>query len=158
MDNSQKERLRKKLGRLAWFLDSSIPIPGTQVRFGLDGLIGLIPGIGDTAGAIVSSYILAEAAQMGAPKSVLFKMAFNIALDAILGTVPILGDFLDFVWKANQRNVLLLNEFLDQPQKTVVHSRMFVGILGFLVFGVVILTGILGYLLMRWLWLSVNGA
>ena len=98
-------------------MDSSIPIPGTQVRFGLDGLIGLIPGIGDTAGAIVSSYILAEAAQIGAPKSVLLKMAFNIGLDAILGIVPILGDFSDFVWKANQRNVLLLNDFLDQPQK-----------------------------------------
>jgi hypothetical protein len=134
------------------------PIPGTQVRFGLDGLIGLIPGIGDAAGAIVSCYILAEAAQMGAPKSVLLKMAFNIGLDAILGIVPILGDFSDFVWKANQRNVLLLNDFLDQPQKTVVHSRIFVSTSGFLVFGVVILIGMLGYLLMRWLWLSIHGA
>jgi hypothetical protein len=158
MDNPHKEHLRKKLGRLAWLMDSSITIPGTQVSFGLDGLIGLIPGIGDTAGAIVSSYILAEAAQMGAPKSVLLKMAFNIGLDAILGIVPILGDFSDFVWKANQRNVLLLNDFLDRPQKTVVHSRLFVGILGILVFGAVISIGILGFLIMRWLWLTINGA
>ena len=139
-------------------MDSSIPIPGTQVRFGLDGLIGLIPGIGDAAGAVVSSYIMAEAAQMGAPKSVLLKMAFNIGVDALLGIVPILGDLTDFVWKANQRNVQLLNDYLDRPKKTVVHSRFFVGILGFLVFGVVVLIGMLGFLLMRWLWLSVYGA
>lgn len=102
---------------------------GTQIRFGLDGLIGLIPGIGDAAGAVISSHILTQAAQMGVPKSILLKMAFNIGLDAILGIIPVLGDVSDFMWKANQRNVQLLNDYLEQPEKTVTHSRLFVGLL-----------------------------
>ncbi len=158
MNDLEKEQSRKKLNRLARLMDSSIPISGTRMRFGLDGLIGLIPGVGDTAGAIVSTYILSEAAQVGAPKSILLKMAFNIGLDALLGIVPVVGDLSDFVWKANQRNVKLLNDYLDQPEKTVTHSRLFVGCLGFLVFGVVISIGVLGFLIMRWLWLSVSGA
>lgn len=127
------------------------------MRFGLDGLIGMIPGIGDAAGAVISSHILTQAAQMGAPTSLLIKMGFNIALDALLGIIPLLGDVSDFVFKANQRNVKLLNDYLEQPKKTVTHSRVFVGIIGLLAFGVVVLIGIFSFLLMRWLWLSVQG-
>ncbi len=155
MSVSSKKDSVKKLDRLVWLMDRSIPIPGTEVRFGLDGLIGLIPGIGDTAGAIISSYILAEAAKMGASKSVLLKMAFNIGVDALLGIVPILGDFTDFLWKANVRNVKLLNDFLEQPQKTEVQSRLFVGFLVLLVLGSVVFIGMLGFLLVRLLWTSV---
>lgn len=157
MNKVQSEQLKDKLDRLAWLMDSSFHIPGTQIRFGLDGLIGLIPGIGDALGAIISSHILTQAAHMGAPKSVLLKMAFNIGFDAILGIFPVVGDISDFVWKANQRNVQLLHNYLDQPEKTVTHSRFFVGMLGLLAFGIVILIGMLGFLLMRWLWLSVQG-
>jgi len=158
MNKVQLAQTKDKLSRLAWLMDSSFQIPGTQIRFGLDGLIGLIPGIGDALGAIISSHILTQAAHMGAPKSVLLKMAFNIGLDAILGIIPVVGDISDFVWKANQRNVQLLNDYLEQPEITVTHSRFFVGILGLLAFGVVVLIGMLGFLLMRWLWLSVQGS
>lgn len=157
MNRTQLQQSKDKLNRLAWLLDNSFRIPGTQMRFGLDGLIGLIPGIGDAAGAVISSHILTQAAQMGAPKSLLMKMGFNIALDALLGLIPFIGDISDFVFKANQQNVKLLNDYLEQPQKTVTHSRVFVGILGLLVFGAVVLIGIFGFLLMRWLWLSVQG-
>lgn len=158
MNRVQLEQTKDKLSRLAWLMDSSFRIPGTQIRFGLDGVIGLIPGIGDALGAIISSHILTQAAHMGAPKSILLKMAFNIGLDAILGILPVLGDVSDFVWKANQRNVKLLNDYLEQPERTVTHSRFFVGILGFLAFSVVVFIGMLGFLLMRWLWLSVQGS
>ncbi len=158
MNNPYVERSKNKLNRLAWLLDSSIPIPGTQLRFGLDGLIGLIPGIGDTAGAIISSYIIAQASQLGAPKSILIKMAFNVCMDAVLGIVPVLGDLTDFVWKANQRNVQLLSDYLDRPQQTVVHSQLFVGVMVVVVALVVIAVGAFGFLLMRWLWISVQGA
>ncbi|MBA3755002.1 MAG: DUF4112 domain-containing protein, partial [Nitrosomonas sp.] len=109
MNKLQIEQSKEKLNRLAWLMDNSFRIPGTQMRFGVDGLIGLIPGIGDALGAIISSHILTQAAHMGAPKSLLLKMAFNIGLDAILGVIPVLGDVSDFIWKANQRNVELLS-------------------------------------------------
>ena len=155
--NTETAHSKDKLNRLAWLLDNSIRVPGTQIRFGLDGLIGLVPGIGDAAGAIISSHILTQAAQLGAPKSLLMKMGFNIGFDAILGLIPGIGDMADFVWKANYRNVQLLNEYLENPRKTVIHSRLFISLMGLLVFSGVIMIGVLGFLLMRWLWLSVQG-
>ncbi len=104
-----------KLTRLAWWLDSSIPIPGLKFRFGLDALLGLIPGVGDLAGTALSSIILIAAARRGAPASILLRMGVNIALEALIGIVPILGDVFDVVWKANQRNVRLLAEYGERP-------------------------------------------
>ncbi len=149
MKKTERDKSRKKLERLAWYLDSSIRIPGFNVRFGLDGLIGLIPGVGDTLGALVSSVVISDAARMGAPKVLLLKMAFNIAIDALAGTVPVLGDLFDFVWKANQRNVHLLNSYLDNPRETVVASRLFVWGLGAVLIGFVISVGMLGFVLVR---------
>jgi hypothetical protein len=149
MHKTEKDTSRKKLERLAWYLDSSIKIPGLNARIGLDGLIGLIPGVGDTVGALLSSVVIAEAARMGAPKVVLLKMAFNVALDALAGTVPVLGDVFDFVWKANQRNVRLLNRYLDSPRETVAASRLFVWGLGVVLVGLVLSIGMLGFVLIR---------
>ena len=157
MNTGERERAKQRLDRIAWYLDSSIPIPGLKMRFGIDPLIGLFPGIGDTLGALMSSYILSEAARLGAPKSVLFKMAFNIALDAILGTVPVLGDLFDVVWKANQRNVQLLETYLERPRKAVVASRLFVWSLAVLLVGFVIFVGMVGFALMHWAWLEISG-
>ncbi len=157
MTSTDKEQIRKRLDRLAWVLDNSIPIPGLNIRIGLDALIGLFPGYGDTLGALVSSYILSEAARLGAPKSVLLKMASNIAVDAVVGAVPLLGDLFDIAWKANQRNVLLLGAYLDQPRKTVVASRLFVWGLSLLLVGFVMFVGMLGFLLVRALWVAASG-
>lgn len=158
MDKRQIEQSKDKLNRLAWLMDNSFRVPGTQMRFGVDGLIGLIPGIGDAIGALISSHIMSEAAQLGVPKSILLKMAFNVGLDALLGIIPVVGDVSDFVWKANQRNVKLLSDYLEQPEKTVTYSRFFVGMIGVLVIGVVVLIGAFGFLVMRWLWFSVQGS
>ncbi len=158
MDKRQIEQSKNKLNRLAWLMDNSFRVPGTQMRFGVDGLIGLIPGIGDAIGALISSHIMSEAAQLGVPKSILLKMAFNVGLDALLGIIPVVGDVSDFVWKANQRNVKLLSDYLEQPEKTVTYSRFFVGMIGVLVIGVVVLIGAFGFLVMRWLWFSVQGS
>lgn len=100
----------------------------------------MIPGIGDAAGAVISSHILTQAAQMGVPKSILLKMAINIGIDAILGIIPVLGDAADFMWKANKRNVELLNDYLEQPEKTVTHSRFFVAIMVLVAFSGVVLS------------------
>lgn len=156
-DKTQQQNVKKNLDRLAWYLDSSIPLPGLNARFGIDSLIGLIPGIGDTLGAILSSYIIAQAAQLGAPKSVLLKMAVNTGLDSILGSVPIVGDLFDFVYKANQRNVQLLDSFLDKPQETTKTSRWFVILLVVAVLGFVVLCGALALVLAKALLSIISG-
>jgi hypothetical protein len=84
-------------------------------------------------------------------------MAFNIALDAILGAVPVLGDLFDVVWKANQRNVQLLGTYLERPRKAVATSRLFVWSLAVLLVGFVIFVGMVGFALMRWAWLEISG-
>lgn len=158
MNTGDRERARRRLDRLAWYLDSSIPIPGLEMRFGLDPLLGLFPGFGDAVGALLSSYILSEAARLGAPKSVLLKMAFNIALDAIAGAVPVFGDVFDVFWKANQRNMHLLETYLESPRKAVVTSRLFVWFLALVLIGFVIIVGMVAFAVVRWAWLQVSGS
>lgn len=151
------DKSRKKLERLAWFLDSSIKVPGFNARFGLDGLIGLIPGVGDAIAALISSVVISEAARMGAPKVLLLKMAFNVLVDSVVGAIPLVGDLFDFAWKANQRNVRLLNQYLDSPRETQTTSRVFVWLLGAALLGAVILIGYLVLLLFQGLF-SLAGA
>jgi hypothetical protein len=93
---------------LARWMDSVFVIPGTGIRFGLDALVGLIPGLGDTLTSFVSLYILKVASLRGVPRVVLARMALNIAIDYLLGTVPVVGDAFDIYWKANLKNVELL--------------------------------------------------
>ena len=100
---------------LAWLLDNSIPIPGTRMRIGLDAVIGLIPGLGDAAGAVLSSYILLEAGKLGAPRSTLLRMGANVLVESVVGIVPLVGDLFDAGWKANQRNLALLERSLESP-------------------------------------------
>lgn len=150
-------QVRRRLEVLAWLMDSSIPLPGVQFRIGLDGLLGLLPGFGDAVGALVSSFVLGEAARLGAPRSVLLKMAFNVGLDAIVGLVPFLGDLFDFGWKANRRNIRLLEAYLERPQKTAAASRMFIIALCLLLVVFVIGVVLLGGLAIAWLWQQVSG-
>lgn len=157
IDSIEMEQVRKRLERLAWLTDDSIPLPGLKAKIGIDPLIGLIPWLGDTLGALLSSYIISEAARIGTPKSVLVKMAFNVLVDALIGFVPGLGDLFDFAWKANMRNVRLLEDYIRNPRKTAVTSRFFVAFLALLLIGAVVFIGVLGFLLVRWLWLAVSG-
>src|SRR5690242_15601848 len=93
---------------LARLMDSFFVIPGTQIRFGLDAIIGLIPGLGDTLTSFVSIYILKVASRCGVPRVTLVRMAMNIAIDYVSGIVPFVGDAFDVYWKANLKNVELL--------------------------------------------------
>ena len=103
-----------RLRKLAWLLDSSVRVPGTRFRVGLDSLLGLIPGVGDVLGTAVSAYLLHAAWRHGVPNPVLGKMALNVAADLAAGAVPILGDVFDAAWKANSRNVALLEQALRE--------------------------------------------
>ena len=145
------ERIRERLARLAWLLDSSIPIPGTALTIGLDALIGLVPVVGDLIGVALSSYILKEAHALGVSKAVLARMAFNITVEGVAGIVPVAGDIFDAVWKANQRNVRLLNAWLDHPDKAEKASRAFMAGLALALFAFFAVCVLLAWLLLRWL-------
>jgi hypothetical protein len=93
---------------LARWMDNVFEIPGTGIRFGLDAVIGLVPAIGDVLTSFVSMYILRVAARRGVPRVVLLRMSANLAIDYLLGSVPIVGDAFDVYWKANIKNVELL--------------------------------------------------
>ena len=120
-----------RLRRLAWLLDSSIRLPG-GFRIGIDGLLGLIPGIGDLLAAGLSGVILIEAARMGAPAGLVLRMAANVALELAIGVIPIAGDLFDFVFKANLRNLALLEEWVARPQESRRQTRR-IGIISALV-------------------------
>ena len=117
------ERLRR-LRSLAWLLDNSIPLPGGY-RIGLDPIIGLVPGLGDAIGALFSAYIIIEARSLGAPRSILLRMLGNVAIETVVGAIPLAGDLFDAVFKANSRNLALLAHYQLDP----IGSRFFV--LGF---------------------------
>ena len=102
------------LDRLARLMDAQFSIPGTNIRFGLDGIIGLVPGVGDFASFLVSAYLLSVAANKGASGFVMARMTLNVVVDALIGAIPVLGDIFDVFFKANQRNVRLLQQHFGE--------------------------------------------
>jgi hypothetical protein len=137
--------------RLGWFLDESITLPGGY-KIGLDGFIGLIPGIGDFIGGLLSSVIIYKAHQIGVPRMVLGRMIINMMIDTVLGAIPIAGDVFDFVWKANKRNVALLEDYQQQPKevyrKSVIQNVLFIALLlGILALMIALITWVIGLLI-----------
>ena len=106
----------EQLDSFATWLDSSIRIPGTPWRIGWDGIIGLIPGVGDLAAASLSGYLIYRAVRLGASGSVILRMLFNLFLELVIGAIPVLGDLFDFAFKANQRNMKILRTHLTKHQ------------------------------------------
>jgi hypothetical protein len=102
--------IEESLDQISRWMDGLFRIPGVGWRFGLDALIGLIPGVGDTATTLVSFYILAAGVRYKVPKVTLLRMGLNIGIDYLFGAIPFVGDLFDMVWKANQMNVELLRE------------------------------------------------
>ncbi|NNM73642.1 DUF4112 domain-containing protein [Enterovirga aerilata] len=108
---SRSDRLAR-LDALANLMDSALLVPGTRIRIGLDSVIGLVPGIGDLASALISSYIIWEARQLGLPRWKIARMAANVALDTTVGAIPVVGDVLDVFYKSNRRNLKILRDHL----------------------------------------------
>ncbi len=142
---------RQELQRLAVILDSQFLLPFGW-RIGWDGILGLIPGIGDAATNLLSFYILYRAAMIGCPPSVILRMGLNVMIDNLLDTLPILGNIFDFMWKSNLKNVDLMEAYLSQPHRTVTASRAVVAGTVIFIFAVMIGCLILTFLLARWLW------
>lgn len=109
-----RQRRIRRLQSIAQMMDTAFAIPGTNIRFGADALLGLIPGVGDIVGAAISLAIVNEARLLGVSNAVITKMLVNIGLDAVVGGVPLLGDAFDIYFKANRRNAQLLLEHFQR--------------------------------------------
>ena len=114
---------------IAWLLDNSIPIPGTGRRVGLDGVIGLVPGVGDLLSAGISVLVVVRAAQFKLPRIVLVRMLANVALDLGIGAIPVLGDAFDLWFKASTRNLDLMRRYLAAPEASTRGQWLFFGAL-----------------------------
>ena len=109
-DTSQPANVDKNLERVGWLMDDLFRIPVLGWRFGLDALIGLVPGLGDTSTALVSFYILAAAVRYRVPKVTMLRMGLNIGIDYVFGSLPLVGDLADAWWKSNRKNLELLRK------------------------------------------------
>jgi len=118
------ERLERLRG-LAWLLDNAIPLPG-GFRVGIDALIGLIPGLGDALGALFSAYVINEARYLGAPRRLLARMMINVLIETVIGAIPVAGDLFDAAFKANARNVALLERHHGEPTRSTRGDGLFV--------------------------------
>ena len=136
---------------IAHWLDDAFRIPGTGFRFGLDPLIGLIPGLGDILGGLLSTCILVEAVRAKAPRSLLLRMLANLGVDMVAAAIPVAGDLFDAGWKANSRNLSLLRQHIEQPDEARAASRTFVALLIVGVVIVVVGAAAVSLLVLRWL-------
>jgi hypothetical protein len=108
MERTRSVEVEESLDQLSRWMDGLFRIPGLGWRFGLDAIIGLVPGVGDTLTSLASFYILAAGVRYRVPKITLLRMGFNIGIDYVLGSVPLVGDLFDAAWKSNQMNMELL--------------------------------------------------
>ena len=141
---------------LAKLMDAQFTIPGTNFRFGLDALIGLIPGAGDLSTFAISSYMLVIMAKNGASGYVLARMVVNVLIDAVFGMIPLIGDLFDIGFKANMRNMRLMHEYYQEGRHRGSAWRVIIPVLIilFLVLAVIIW---LGYKLMVYLYQLIAG-
>ena len=113
-DDAQVRAALRRVEQLAYWLDDRYRLPGTRFRVGLDGIVGLIPGIGDAVTSTLTAYIIYEAWRLGVPTSMLARMLANLGIDTVVGIVPVVGDLLDIGFKANRRNLRLLHRHLSE--------------------------------------------
>lgn len=116
--------------RIATALDARFRLPGTGIRVGYDAILGLVPGAGDIISGAIASYGLIAGYRLGAPAAVLFRMLGNIALDTVVGAIPILGDLFDIGWKGNLRNLALLERWMAGPRKVERRSAALIFAIG----------------------------
>jgi hypothetical protein len=122
-DSDERSLEERELEAFGKFLDSSIRLPG-GLRIGWDGIIGLVPGVGDAIGLGLSSWLVWRACQLELPRPVIIRMLLNVGVEAVVGIVPIVGDLFDFVFKANNRNVALMQEALESKRRRERHESV----------------------------------
>ena len=110
-------------------MDEAITIPGTERKIGIDPIIGLIPGGGDLIGGVISIYIMHAGIKMGMPRATIIRMFTNVALEFVVGCIPIIGDLFDAMWKSNQRNVKLIEDSVTSEGKNAIFGYVLIGVL-----------------------------
>ena len=142
------------LRRWARIFDSQFRIPGTQIRFGIDPILGLVPGVGDLASPVLSLFMIWQGARLRVPKVVLLRMVFNAMIDALSGVVPVLGDLFDFGFKATERNLGLLERHAVPGLPATSADYVFV----ILCSAVIIVAALVPILLVWWAlaWIEAN--
>ncbi len=148
----QRRRLRR-VRALSRMLDDALRIPGTRLRVGLDPLIGLVPGLGDVLGGLLSGYVIYEGVRIGVSRKAVVRMLLNVVVELLLGAFPAVGDLFDAGWKANARNVRLLEGELDSDTERRAGLLLLALVLGILVLAVVGM-----WMLLDWLWRAIPGA
>lgn len=148
------QRPLKDLETLAKLMDAQFRVPGTNFRFGLDGIIGLIPGAGDLSTFAVSGYMLWIMANNGASGFVMARMVLNVLIDALIGSIPLIGDLFDIAFKANMRNLRLMQEHYREGRHRGSAWKVILPVL------IVLLAVIIGiiwlvYKLLAWLYISI---
>ena len=134
------------LRRWARIFDSQFRVPGTNIRFGIDPIVGLVPGIGDLASPVLSLFMIWQGARLGVPKIVLTRMMFNAVIDGLSGVVPVFGDLFDFGWKATEWNLALLERHAMPGQRATSFDYVFV----ILCCAVIVAVAVLPILLLWW--------
>jgi hypothetical protein len=151
MKADRNARSMDGLRRMARLFDAAFRVPGTQITFGLDPLLGLVPGVGDLASPLLTIWILWQGARMRVPKVVLARMVLNALIDAAVGAIPLLGDAFDFAWKSNEWNMALLERHVMPGERATSGDYLFV-IVCVLIVGVTALIPILtAWLVLTWL-------
>ena len=137
----------ENLDLLSHILDDFLRIPGTSIRFGLDGIVGVVPGIGDLIGGIASCVIIVAAWMRGVPYVTVARMVANVGIEVVVGSIPVFGDMFDIAWRANRRNYALLAGSLAEPRKITIQSWIFLAALCLLLAGLVLVP----MLLLAWM-------
>ena len=148
----QQQRLAL-LRRIARLLDSAVAVPGTSYRFGLDPILGLFPGLGDIVSPLFTLGIIWQARDLGIPRVVLLRMIINVAIDTLVGLVPILGDLFDFAWKSNNMNLALLEEHIHEERGPSAHDWSFV----IMSIALVLVIAAVPFLLLGWMLNLISG-
>ena len=148
----------QRLRQLSRLLDNIVNIPGTKVGIGLDPIIGLLPIGGDALGLLLSFYIIVEAAQLGVSTATLARMVMNVIVDSLVGAIPMLGDLFDFAWKANNYNIILLEEALKSPQENKKADKSFIVVFTIGLFFLAIVLIAIPMILLRTLWYLFTGS
>jgi hypothetical protein len=120
------ERVKDQLDHIAWLMDNAFRIPGLGWRFGVEALIGLVPGAGDIVSGAIGLVLLFRAFQFKLPGVVIMRMIFNNLIDITVGSIPFLGDLFDFVWKSNTKNMKLFRQYAEEPATSTTKHWIFI--------------------------------
>ena len=146
----------KRLENLANLLDNAFNIPGTSYNIGIDPILGIFPLVGDYLGLFLSSYILWESAKLGASKYTISSMAVNLIIDMLIGVFPFFGDIFDVAWKANDKNIVLLKNHLQSPQKQKKVDKLFLFLLLSILFIFITIITTITFMILKFIFSSLN--